>query len=69
MRLEPSPRRKEDALMKFNVLVATGALLLGLAPYAAAQSLATPATVSAPEPLTGLVLGLGLIGLRYLRRR
>lgn len=55
--------------MKFKVFVATGVLLLGVAPYVAAQSLATPATVSAPEPLTGLVLGLGLLGLRYLRRR
>jgi hypothetical protein len=60
---------KEDASMKFTVVVATGALLLGLAPHVAAQSLATPASVSAPEPLTGLVLGLGLLGLRYLRRK
>jgi len=55
--------------MKFKTLVATGVLLLGPASYAAAQSLATPATVSAPEPLTALVLGLGLVGLRFLRRR
>ena len=54
--------------MKFNVFAATAALLLGVAPYAAAQSLATPATVSAPEPLTGVVLVLGLLGLRLLRR-
>jgi len=55
--------------MMFKVIVTTGILLLGVAPYAIAQNLATPSTVSAPEPLTGLVLGLGLVGLRFLRRR
>jgi hypothetical protein len=53
----------------FKALVATGILILGAAPYAAAQSLATGANVSAPEPLTGLVLGLGLLGVSFLRRR
>jgi hypothetical protein len=50
-----------------KLLVASGVILLGSAEFVAAQALATPAG-SAPEPLTGLVLGLGLIGLRLLRR-
>jgi len=50
-----------------KTIVATGVILLGSAQYVGAQALATPAG-SAPEPLTGLVLGLGLIGLRFLRR-
>ena len=53
--------------MMFKTIVATGVLLLGSAQFVAAQSLATPSG-HAPEPLTGLVLGLGLIGLRFLRR-
>ena len=52
--------------MMFKAIVATGVLVLGVAPYAAAQALATP--VSAPEPLAGLLVGLGLLGVRFLRR-
>jgi len=50
-----------------KILVASGVILVGSAQYVAAQALATPAG-HAPEPLTGLVLGIGLIGLRFLRR-
>ena len=52
--------------MKFRAIVTAGVIVLGFAPHVAAQSLAAPA--SAAEPLTGLVLGLGLLGLRFLRR-
>ena len=56
--------------MKIKIVVATAVVMLGLARYAAAQSLATPATV--PEPATGLLLGIaaGAYGLgRWLNRR
>jgi len=53
--------------VKVKAIVATTAvILLGFAPYVSAQSLATG---KAAEPLTGLVLGLGLLGLRFLSRR
>jgi hypothetical protein len=65
--LELLSRRKEDASMKFKAIIATAVMVFGVVPQVAAQSLASPA--HAPEPLAGLVLGLGLIGLRFLRRR